>query len=479
MSPAGATGCFDHERAHLNTLFDLRRWADVVQTGSPMLGTAPDAAVHVLVSHALLQLGRYAVAYRVAQQALARWPTDADACLATVHAELDLGLHAQAERQARAGLHHAPDDARLVAVLGRALLALGQYQAAHAQFANALELNPGAAYYRYLASIALWNLGQHDHARSMLDDALAIDPLDADYLGLRAELERPHNAQRAQELARQALRLNPRLDRAQHLLNRWAHQRLYAALAMGVGWALTAWAQWGADFAGLSGLSGFACLAFAFNAVVAVHLAVKLPKVWLWGFCGVHAVLLNATNTQGLPPMLQAEGARAMFSLEALAFLAGTGIMTVFLVVLTSLLRWLLWGGLTSTWALVQSLWVSRQHRSSGALLRDLLQRRRVQYNGVAGVAMMAGAWLPVHITVLWHAFGLVPMLWVLAKWQLPADHQPPFSVLWLLLGLVPAILWTLAYTHLQTLTAAAYSGFAMLLGVYGAMLANQAQEGG
>jgi hypothetical protein len=36
----------------LQTLFDLERWADVVQTGSPMLGTAADAAVHALVLHA-------------------------------------------------------------------------------------------------------------------------------------------------------------------------------------------------------------------------------------------------------------------------------------------------------------------------------------------------------------------------------------------------------------------------------------------
>lgn len=457
----------------LQTLFDLERWADVVQMGSPMLGTAPNAAVHVLVSHALSQLERHAAAHHVAQQALARWPTDADACLATVNAELALGLHAQAESQARVGLRHAPDDARLVAVLGRALLALGQHQAAHAQFANALELNPGAAYYRYLRAIALWNLGQHDHARSMLDQALAMAPLNADYLELQAELERPYNAERAQQLARQALRLNPRLDRAQHLLNRWAHQRLYAALAMGAGWALTAWAQWGVGFPGLAGL------AFAFSAVVAVHLAVKLPTAWLWGFCGVQALLVNATNTKGLPPMLHAEGASALFSLEALAFLAGTGVMTVCLVVLTSLVRWLLWGGLANTWALVQSLWAARQHRGSGALVRDLLQRPRVQYNGVAGVAVMAGAWLPVHITVLWHAFGLVPMLWVWAKWRLPADHRPSLSVLWMLLGLVPAILWTLATPHLQTLSIAAYSGVALLLGVYGAMLANQAQEVG
>lgn len=36
----------------LQTLVVLERWADVVQTGWPMLGTAPDAAVHVLVLHA-------------------------------------------------------------------------------------------------------------------------------------------------------------------------------------------------------------------------------------------------------------------------------------------------------------------------------------------------------------------------------------------------------------------------------------------
>lgn len=62
----------------------------------------PQATPPVLVSHALLQLGHHPAAHRVAQRALARWPTDADACLATANTELALGLHAQAERRARA-----------------------------------------------------------------------------------------------------------------------------------------------------------------------------------------------------------------------------------------------------------------------------------------------------------------------------------------------------------------------------------------
>jgi hypothetical protein len=68
-------------------------------------------------------------------------------------------------------------------------------------------------------------------------------------------------------------------------------------------------------------------------------------------------------------------------------------------------------------------------------------------------------------------------MLWILAKWRLPAEQQPSFSVLWWMLGLCPAIICTLSNIYLHTAAPLAHWAFACALGVYATILAHQAQE--
>jgi Tetratricopeptide repeat len=407
--------------------------------------------------------------------ALARWPTSESAILAAANADLRLSLHTRALALAREGLAHHPDSTALRAVLGRALLGLNNPQQASEAFKAVLALKPSSAYYHYLMSVALWHLSHPDQARMQLEVALSIEPTNPDYLALSAQYERQRNPSRAVQVLRTALRLQPQAVSSQV-------SRLPLVGGMGAGWLLCALVSLGgAPFAGAS------ALVWAFNALVALRLSATQPLAWLAGFCGVHAVLLNASNTTGGCPCCCAPR----------AWVPCWGLKPCSLPLAPASWFFAWWCSPRWCGGCCGAAWFKpgpppASCGTPGATAAPACWRAKccaapgVQFNLIAGtcLGLSASPLVPLHLAMLTQVFVLPSVLCVLGWLRLPKGARPPLPVVFFMLGFMPAMV-TMAGTSLLAEPVAAadqweqhwkHWAYALALGLYGAMLAQQAQ---
>jgi len=143
------------------------------------------------------------------KKALAFEPRSAEAHAAQgeVYEAQGLGDKAITEYQQASSL--APDDWRWPMSLGVAEFRRGNVQEAIAQLQHAIELDSGNAEAFYDLSIAHRQLGQLEQARTDLDQALKLDPTAKNYAALGALLLFQGQFEKAAEMERKAIELDP------------------------------------------------------------------------------------------------------------------------------------------------------------------------------------------------------------------------------------------------------------------------------
>jgi len=478
FNAVGVTTAEDAAAQRVDALFELDRWADVVQHAAPLLAQAPDPKLFAQVLHAHWALGDLRAMQRTLALARQRWPADERFFFYAAQLALARSLFMQAEREARAGLAVVPQHAGLHFALAQVLWHKGDAPGARQAVEQALALEPSKALYHHLlaALVADQDLAQALHYNS---EALALEPNNADHLALQASLRSGQNRAVAADLLRSSLRVNPTSHtRQQRLRELTALWWLDLALVLG-SVALTVAATWWTGRP--AWLFGLACAVFAVLGVAMMGRLSRLPL--LVALCGLQALAGMSDAPTGLPQRLLRDGWSALWQWDTLAFVAGSVLVAGLLWVLLALLRVAFWNALVRVGEFARDAALAMREVGPLAYGADLLRRPGVRYN-LLGATLVAATVLPpmaLPTGMLLQVFVLPAVLWALGRWLLPRGTAPLPSVLFMLLcfGLMLGTVLFVAVSHfdVERPDAVLQAAWALVVWLYALALLNNLRQ--
>lgn len=462
------------DAAGLNTLFQLQRWRDVVSHSVPLLALADNVDVYVQAIHAHWALNDYQPALALIRKGRSHWPTEIRFCYYAGMVALALGLIKQAEQEGLKALALNPQWAPAYGLLGRVALLETDSVGAQSWLLQALALDPNDGFYHYLHAAATWDVGDTKGGQASLTRALALDPTNSDYLAMQAIFFIKDDRKKAVKLLRQSLLINPQHERRQKSLQSLTKLWILDAALAVVGVVLTILAQT------LSLGSGQVWLVVFVNLLIGLRLLAPARSAMFVAFCLLNAACWSWDNPVGLPALWRAQGPSALWSLETLAYLAGTGVIAFAIALTIKLIKWFAIDSLLVAYAFLQETW---QAWRGGLLLPyvvDVLQRRGVQFNLAAALVTALCVVPPINLamSLLLLVFVLPIVVWLLGLFFLPVAARPAPSVVFMLMGftlMLATFLFT-SYTKfdLSQPDYALQSFWALAVWFYALMLVNQ-----
>ncbi len=458
----------------LNTLFELERWKDVVNHSAPLLAAADNVDVYVQVIHAHWALDACKSALALIRKGRSHWPTEIRFCYYAGMVALALGLIKQAEQEGLKALALDPQWAPAYGLLGRVALLQTDSAGAQSWLVQALALDPNNAFYHYLHAAVTWDLGDTEEGQVSLTQALALEPTNSDYLAMQAIFFMKDDRKKAVKLLRQSLRVNPQHERRQKSLKGLTTLWTLDAVLAFSGVALTVLAQtlpWG---------SGHGWLVVLVNLFIGLRLLAPTRRAMFVAFCLLNAACWGWDNPVGLPALWRAQGPSALWSLETLAYLAGTGVIAFGVALMIQLTKWFAVDSLLVAYAFLRETWQACRSGLLAAFALDVCQRRGVQFNLAAALATALCVVPPINLamSLLLLVLVLPIVVWLLGAWLLPAAARPAPSVVFMLLGftlMLATFLFT-SYTKLDLSRPdyALQSLWSLAVGFYALMLVNQ-----
>lgn len=445
------------QRAEL--CIDLGKWQEALTLLSPLLADGSDPAAFRLASIAHANLGNTAVARRVVEQGLSRWPEEA-----SLHATLALVLHAlslpyaglRAIRQA-VGLdpewyaHHYVET--------NILNHLGQFDAAEAAIHRALRLKPDDADCLWMLAAVLRNQGKYDEARNIVRRGLAISPNDADLLMLNGNLEM-ERTKRIRHF-RASLRANPLNIGTQKMLHRsdrgW-RRNLTLTVAVCLSQGL------------LHVLSGPQWTSTLLLVMPGLWLAKGGDLAMLWAVSSSYCFFDNAHY---------ASNNLASFLIESLGDLIGSAILGG-VWALSIAFAWLIF--FRQPTAFLTDLWRVWNQGMLAEKLRDLASSNSTFFN--LAVCAVPTFWpLAMHFSeypdlmFLWMVLPELAILWLARMLFLPRNRRYVMMLLLLCVILVLPVLWVSKNIHLMEWDLGNQLSATLLSGVYSLLVVNFFQE--
>lgn len=439
MSPAGAAGCSDQELAHLTTLFDLRRWADVVAFGTPMMSQDIRAAECVI--HALWMQGQPSAARAQLTRARELFADSARLHVYAAHLACDIGLTSLAEREARAGLHIAPDNLALTLVLAKAIWMKGDTHGAQQTARQAAALHPSSFAVHHLLALFAVRSGDTAKARWHLSHALKFEPNHPDGLALMAELVAAQDSTHAAALLQSSLRVEPSNRRRQLRLRQLGPPLAAWSIALGsvplVGWAL--WHQ----------LSAVTWIAVGLFSAASVRLLAPPARtrelLVLAGLFG--AALFTPLIKQGLDTSSDGVTQQVWPSVSAVlaVLILSCGFAFTWLFGARVLRSVILTARVSADW--LREAWQASRMVGLRTLFQDVWQRPWARLVLRAAAVSIALALLPMPpLLVPWLQGLLLPPAILAMASRLPTRQRPGWFRLVLWMGFGPLMVGTLVF---------------------------------